>query len=133
MSSYKDLTVWKKSIEFVKKIYKTTTHFPESEKFGLVSQMRRSAISIPSNIAEGALRSSKRDFYKFLRIAKGSLAELETQLIISHKLDFIGDDEFNALSDELKEISKMLAGLAKSLRVSTNNSKLITDNSNPCI
>lgn len=133
MSSYKDLTVWKRSIGFVEKIYKITTCFPELEKFGLVSQMRRAAISIPSNIAEGALRSSKRDFSKFLGIAKGSLAELETQMIISQKLGFIKIDEFNALSHELEEISRMLTGLAKSIRPSTGNSKLTTDNSNPCI
>lgn len=129
MSSYRDLTVWQRSIGFVEKIYKITTHYPESEKFGLVSQMRRAAISIPSNIAEGATRKSKKDFSNFLRIAKGSLAELETQIILSHKLGFIRTDEFNIISVELEEISKMIAGLTKSLRKSTGNLEQGTGNS----
>ena len=82
------LEVWKRSLHFVTKIYKITAKYPNEEKFGLVSQMRRAAVSIPSNIAEGAARNSKKEFINFLHIAQGSAAELETQILISRNLEF---------------------------------------------
>ncbi|MCC7299719.1 MAG: four helix bundle protein, partial [Verrucomicrobia bacterium] len=91
MSDYKDLEVWKKAIAVVADIYRLTASFPESEKFGITNQMRRASVSIPSNIAEGSARHHANDFIHFLRIADGSAAELETQLIISEKLGFIAD------------------------------------------
>lgn len=91
MSDYKDLEVWKKAVELVTEIYRLSAEFPESEKFGLTNQMRRASVSIPSNIAEGSARHHAKDFIHFLRIADGSAAELETQLIISSKLDFVAD------------------------------------------
>ena len=114
MSDYKDLEVWRHAIEVVADIYRLTSSFPDSEKFGIISQMRRAAVSIPSNIAEGSARYHPKDFTHFLRIADGSAAELETQLIISEKLGFITDTE--NLAQEIIVIRRMLAAFIKSLR-----------------
>lgn len=113
ITSYKDLIVWQKGIELVKEIYILTSKFPPAEIYGLVSQMRRSAVSIPSNIAEGRQRSTRKDFVQFLRIAQGSVAELETQIIISKNL-FPSYNYVNA-ENLLNEIQKMLAGMMKKL------------------
>lgn len=114
MSDYKDLEVWKKAIAVVSEIYRVTAVFPDSEKFGITNQMRRAAVSIPSNIAEGSARHHADDFIHFLRIADGSAAELETQRIISEKLGFVMNPE--ALVQEITVIRRMLAALIKSLR-----------------
>ncbi len=114
MTDYKELKVWCRSVETVTMIYKLTTDFPDSEKFGLSNQMRRASVSIPSNIAEGSARYHAKDFIHFLRIADGSASELETQLIISQKLGFCTD--IKLVQDELLEIRRMIAGLIKSLR-----------------
>lgn len=110
------LDVWNKSIDFVSEIYKLTSKFPDGEKFGLISQLRRAAISIPSNIAEGAARESKKEFLNFLSIAQGSASEIETQLIISNKLDYISEDTLGKMLNLASDISKMITGLKKSLR-----------------
>ena len=89
MSNFKELMVWQKAIDLVTEIYKITRAFPKEEVFGLVSQMQRAAVSIPSNIAEGHERNSEKEFAQFLCIARGSLAELETQIIIAEKLSYI--------------------------------------------
>lgn len=115
MKPHKNLEVWKRAIDLVTKIYKTTESFPEHEKFILVPQIRRSAISIPSNIAEGAARTSKREFIQFLSIAQGSVSELETQLIIANNLEYIKKEDMGLL-DDLDEISRMIIGLIKSLK-----------------
>ncbi len=115
MRPHKKLEVWKKAIEFVTKIYKITESFPDNERFVLVPQIRRSAISIPSNISEGAGRLSKKEFIQFLSIAQGSTAELETQLIISNNLGFIKNDDMFLL-EELDQISRMIIGLIRTLR-----------------
>lgn len=115
MSDFKDLQVWQKSIDFVTEIYKATDTFPENEKFGLVAQLRRAAVSIPSNISEGSTRRSKVDFIQYLKIARGSAAEIETQLIIARKINFLSDESYNMLTETILEISKMLNGLIKSL------------------
>ncbi len=91
MNKYKDLNIWKRSVKLATKIYEVTSHFPKEEKFGLISQLRRCAVSISSNIAEGAGRPSDKSFHYFLGIAYGSLCELETQMIIAHNLNFIGE------------------------------------------
>ena len=114
MSDYKDLEVWQKAVAVVAEIYRLTVSFPESEKFGITNQMRRAAVSIPSNIAEGSARHHAADFIHFLRISDGSAAELETQLIISEKLGFLADIE--TLTQEIIVIRRMLAALIKSLR-----------------
>jgi len=111
-----NLELWKRSLNFVTKVYKVTAKFPDVEKFGLISQMRRAAVSMPSNIAEGAARSSKKEFINFLHIAQGSAAELETQILISQNLAFISQPQVDSLLEELEEISKMIIGLQKSLR-----------------
>ncbi len=115
ISTHKDLIVWQNAIKFVKDIYDITKDFPKEEIYGLTSQIRRSAVSIPSNIAEGAGRKSKKEFLQYLYIAVGSLAELETQLIIAKELEYIKSD---ALSLRLDEIRKMLTGLIRSLKAS---------------
>jgi len=110
------LDAWQKSIQLVKRIYEATANFPAEEKFGLVSQMRRSAVSIPSNIAEGAARNSKKEFNNFLHIAQGSASELETQVFISRELEFLNQELSNQLSQDLEDISKMIVGLQRSLK-----------------
>jgi len=116
MKTHRDLKVWNDSIEFVTKIYKITEEFPKTENFGLTSQIRRSSVSIPSNIAEGAARSSKKEFSKFLSIASGSASELETQLLISRNLNYLTAEEFDILVDELITIQKMIQGLKRKLK-----------------
>lgn len=111
IKSYKDLIVWRKSMDLVTLIYKLTTEFPESEKFGLYSQMRRSSISIPSNIAEGWGRNSSNTFKHFLNIANGSFCELETQIILSHDLGYLSEEYHTKLLEMLQEIGKMIFGL----------------------
>ena len=115
MKGHHKLELRKRSIEFVTTIYKLTESFPKSEVYGLVQQMRKSAVSIPSNIAEGAGRNSKNEFKQFLSIAQGSTAELETQILIARNLGFIEDPEL--LLTELDELSKMLIGLARALKL----------------
>ena len=108
MASYKNLIVWQKSKTLAVKIYTTTNQFPQSEIFGLVSQMRRAAVSIPSNIAEGSYRSGIKEFKNFLHIAYGSGGELETQLEIAKELHFIRDEGYTECVSLLSEVMKML-------------------------
>ncbi|MBF0275361.1 MAG: four helix bundle protein [Nitrospinae bacterium] len=112
LTTHEDLKVWQDSIELAKEIYTVTNQFPESEKFGLISQMRRAVVSIPSNIAEGAARNSKKEFIQFLYIALGSIAELETQIILAYEFGYL-----NSKSNEiLIRIKRMVIGLIKSLK-----------------
>jgi four helix bundle protein len=115
LKSYKELIVWQKSFELVKKIYKITDNFPKSEVYGLTSQIRRASISIPSNIAEGFVRNHKKEYSQFISIAFGSGAELETQILLSKELKFITDKEFYELDSLLLEIMKMLNSLKSKL------------------
>lgn len=117
MRTHQDLDVWKRSIEFVSLIYSITKDFPSDEKYGLTNQIRRSAVSIPSNISEGAARNTAKDFNHFLAITLGSIAELETQIIISKNLGFINDKDFELLNTELIIVRKMTVGLKKSLNI----------------
>ena len=110
MKTHKDLIVWQKSISFVTKIYTETNSFPNSELYGLTSQLRRSSVSVPSNIAEGAARNTDKEYVRFLFIARASAAEIETQLIIAENLGYITSID-NQLKEELLEISKMLTVL----------------------
>jgi len=107
---HKDLDVWKLGIELVTKIYEITSNFPTTEQFGLTSQMQRAAISIPSNIAEGAARNSEKEYIHFLYISIGSLAELETQLIISNKLGFLEDV---SIFEEVEKLRRKLLNFIK--------------------
>ena len=113
--SYKDLVVWKKAMELVVLIYELTEKFPSSELYGLTSQMRRAAISIPSNIAEGRRRGSKKEFLRFLLNAYGSGAELETQLEIAKRLPKTKNLDYNKVCPLLEEIMKMLNRMIKML------------------
>ena len=115
MQSQKDLVVWKKSIEHVTNIYKVTRDFPKEEIFGIVSQMRRAAVSIPSNISEGYGRLYGKETAKFLSNARGSASELETQIIISRNLRFAADDKLEELQNQISEILRMLSALIKTL------------------
>lgn len=115
MKSYRDLIVWQKSMELAQEIYRVTEKFPQSEVYGLVSQMRRSAVSIPSNIAEGSRRSSSKDFKHFVSIAYGSGAELETQIEIVKNLPFGAGIEFAKCDKLLLEVMKMLNVLVRNL------------------
>jgi len=113
LKSYKELIVWQKSMTLVKMIYNLTESFPESEKFGLTNQMRRSSVSIPSNIAEGWGRLSRKNYIQFLRISRGSLFELETQILITKELNYLKSSENS--EKLIIEISKMLNSLIKKL------------------
>ncbi|MDX5479082.1 four helix bundle protein [Fontibacter flavus] len=111
MHNYKELNVWKRGIKLTTEIYKISQVFPTEERFGLTSQMRRSAVSVPSNVAEGAGRRTDGEFVNFLGIAHGSICELETQLYVSYELGYIEEQRFSGITDELTEIQKMLYSL----------------------
>jgi four helix bundle protein len=113
LNSYQDLIVWRKSMELTKLVYAATAKFPASEQFGLVSQLRRAAVSIPSNIAEGFSRGSTKEFIQFINIALGSSSEVETQLLLSRDLGYLVE---HAPFPPLTEVRKMLVSLNKSLR-----------------
>jgi four helix bundle protein len=117
IKSHMDLDVWKLSMDFVDEVYTITGTFPDSEKFGLTSQLRRAGVSIPSNIAEGAGRSYKKEFIRFLYISMGSLSEVETQLEIAHRRGYIETIEDQRTT--LTRIRRMLIGLIKRLRDQT--------------
>jgi four helix bundle protein len=114
--SYRNLIAWQKAVDLVTRIYKATEGFPTREVYGLTNQLRRAAISIPSNIAEGQARFSKRDFAHFLRQAKGSLAEVDTQIIIARKLSYLNDGQTEELGADCAELGKILSGLIDSQR-----------------
>ena len=116
LKSYRDLEVWKKSIDLVDKIYQLSKTFPPEERFGLTSQIRRAAISIPANIAEGAARTGTGEFLQFLSVASGSLAEVETFLVLTQRLKLMPDQTVLELEAQAAEISRMLGGLKRSLR-----------------
>lgn len=113
MKSHKDLAVWQRSLDLVSTVYSVTRTWPKEEVFGLTSQVRRAAVSVPSNIAEGAGRNSSAEFNRFLSIAQGSLAELETQLEIARRIEFPGD--IQQMQQSIDSIRRMLIGLQKSL------------------
>lgn len=113
--SFKKLTVWQKTYEMVLLIYKYSQKFPSSELYGLTSQMRRAAISILANIAEGSERQHKKEFMQFLSIARGSLAEVETYLMLTKDLGYLNEQEFHELEERRKEVGRLLRGLYKSL------------------
>ena len=116
MKSHKDLEVWKRSVELVKTIYELTKSFPKEELYGITNQIRRSAVSIPSNIAEGAARNYNKEFIQFLYIAIGSIAELETQIIFNEKLSFLSKDYSENIQSVLIELKNMTLGLIKYLK-----------------
>ena len=115
MHNFKELSVWQKSRKIVKTIYEITSKFPDSEKYGLTSQMRRAVISIPSNIAEGAGSDSNKGFKKYLGIAMSSSYELETQIYLSLDLGYLFQNEMDTVLENLNEIQRMIVGLRNKL------------------
>ena len=115
MHNLKELKIWNKAIDLSVDVYRTTADFPSDERFGLISQSRRAAVSIPSNIAEGAGRNSKKEFSNFLGIANGSSYELQTQLIISNKLSLLDDELLDSLLQQIDELQKMNYAFQKTL------------------
>jgi four helix bundle protein len=116
IKSFKDLKIWQKGIEIVKDIYKLTKKFPREELYGLASQMRRSSVSLPSNIAEGFKRYHNKEYKQFLYIALGSSAELETQLIISEELKYINNEDAKGVYEKLDHLSRMITSLMRKLK-----------------
>jgi four helix bundle protein len=114
--SYRDLIVWQKSIELAKQLYQLTARFPSEEKFGLISQIRRAAVSVPSNIAEGQARNTTGEFIQFISHAEGSAAELDTQLLLSVELGLVKPMDASSSFTLIEEIRRMLNGLRRSLR-----------------
>ncbi len=115
IKSYKDLDIWKRSIKLIRDIYEVTGLFPKEELYGITSQIRISAVSIPSNIAEGFTRFHNKEYIQFLYIALGSCAELETQIIIARNLNYLDDMQSSKISDELEIICKMITNLIKKI------------------
>lgn len=122
IDSHKNLDVWKKSMDLVTHIYALTKLFPKEEIYGLSSQMRRAAVSIPSNIAEGRAKRSTKEFIRFVNIASGSAAELETQILIAENLGFADANAINKIMNEMTEVGKMLYGLGSSLEKKLSSS-----------
>jgi len=116
--SFRDLVAWQKAMLLVTEIYRVTRRFPSEEMFGLVSQMRRAAVAIPSNIAEGQARASTGEFRQFLGHARGSLAELETQIQIAKNLNYLSEAQTSALSETAMEVGRILNGLIAALKKS---------------
>jgi four helix bundle protein len=114
--AHKKLDVWSESVALATHICKITEKFPKTEIYGLISQMRRAAVSISSNIAEGAARASSKEFAQFLNIAGGSLSELDTQIEIAHKLLFLTDEQKQEINIKIESISKKLAGLINHIK-----------------
>ena len=121
MSGFKQLKVWQVGMDLVIKVYKITESFPKSEMYGLISQLRRCSVSIPSNIAEGSSRNNPKDFAQFLYIAQGSLSELDTQFTIAQLLGYIQD--FNDIEELIRQIRSMLTGLIKAQKIQNPQTK----------
>jgi len=118
MAGYRELKVWQLGIEISLEVYQLTAQFPDDERYGLTSQLRRAAVSIPSNIAEGHGRKTPKEMIRFALIAMGSLAELETQLIIAGKLKYSGKEYIESILQKAEQESRMLSGLVRSLKQS---------------
>jgi four helix bundle protein len=114
--THKDLDVWKKSLDLVDAIYDMSASLPADEKFGIISQMKRAVVSIPSNIAEGAGRNSRKELLQYLTISRGSLAEIETQLIICQRRNWVNEEQLNEVNSLVVDVSKMLFRFAEKLR-----------------
>lgn len=116
MRPHEKLDVWNKSVDFVVTVYKATESFPKEERFGLTSQIRRAAVSVPANVAEGAARRSPKEFAHFLSNAQGSASELETELLIAQRLGFLAEGEYLRMRAALDSIGRMLIGLSQYVR-----------------
>lgn len=113
--NFKNLKVWQKAVDLAVNVYELTKHFPSEERFGITSQMRRSSVSIPSNIAEGTARNSSKSFSNCLDISLGESFELETQGIIAHRVGILSQEYFDALSSDISEVQKMIIGFKQTI------------------
>lgn len=120
MRPHERLDVWKKAVDFVVDIYRVTDTFPKEERFGLTSQLRRDAVSVPANIAEGAARTSPKEFAHFLSNAQGSASEVETELLIANRLHYLSSSHYERLHDSLNALGKMMNGLSRYARNKTS-------------
>lgn len=116
MRPHERLNVWKKAVDFVVEIYQGAEQFPKDERFGLTSQLRRTAISIPANIAEGAGRNSSKEFAYFLSNAQGSASELQTEIFIAYRLNYLRREDYDRLQTAIDDVSRMIIGLQRSIR-----------------
>ncbi|MDP2161667.1 MAG: four helix bundle protein [Flavobacterium sp.] len=116
MSTFKDLLIWQKAMNLVTDIYKSTKSFPKDEQFGLTSQIRRSSVSIPSNIAEGYGRHGKNDYLKFLHISLSSLFEMQTQIEIAKNIDYLNENNFKILYEDSRELERMLVSFINKIK-----------------
>ncbi|WP_310481953.1 four helix bundle protein [Chamaesiphon sp. VAR_48_metabat_403] len=121
ISSFRELRVWQLGMDLAERIYILTDSFPKSETYGITSQIRRSAVSIPSNLAEGHGRNSTKEFLQFIAISFGSICELETQILLSYRLKYINKDDLETVLALLTETSKTIRGLQKALRAKLEN------------
>ena len=119
MRPHEKLEVWSSAMDFVVEVYRSTEAFPKEEKFGLTSQIRRAAVSVPANIAEGAARNSAKEFIHFLSNAQGSASELETELTIAYRLGYLAQGRYSELSTTLGKIGRMITGLSQHLKRKT--------------
>ena len=124
-NGYEDLEVWKLAKTLAVEVYKITKAFPKEDLYGITSQIRRCSLSIPSNLAEGSARGSKKEFARFVMIALGSTAELNTQLLVAKEIGILSETDYNAICTKLGRIGKMLKGLERSMR--TNNQQQMTN------
>ncbi len=116
MRPHEKLEVWERAVDFVVRVYKLTESFPREEKFGLTSQIRRAAVSVPANIAEGAARQSPKEFSHFLSNAQGSASELATEMLLARRLGYLSEHDYCVSSDELDIIGRMIFGLSRSIK-----------------
>lgn len=116
MRPHEKLDLWKRSIDFVVAIYRLTDNFPKEEKFGLTSQLRRAAVSVAANVAEGAAKTSTKDFRRYLSNSQGSASEIETELQIALRLNYVDEADFKVLSKDLDDVGRMITGLSRSLQ-----------------
>ena len=128
INSYRDLDVWKQSRQLVKSVYQLSRYFPKEEQFGLTNQLRRAAISVPSNIAEGSGRNHSKDSIQFFFIARGSLYEIETQLIISFDLEYISDSHLKEVLEQVTRCKKLINGFINYFQKQTTNQQPTTIN-----
>jgi len=115
-SSYQDLEIWQRAVDLASAVYSVTEHFPSSERFGLVAQMRRAAVSVPANIAEGWGRGSRLDYVRFLTIARGSLYDLVPHAIVAERVGFVGDSDGDMLARQTETLSRMLLSYFRSMQ-----------------
>jgi len=113
---HRKLDAWKRAMEMARNIYSLTENFPKEEIYGITNQLRKSALSVPSNIAEGAARKSRNEFLQFLNIAQGSLSELDTQIELSYMLNYILEDKYQEIIDEITIITKLISGLIRKIQ-----------------